>query len=428
MRWSNGALYLVLAVGTLAPVGVRILTWSTPPTHDLEPSTVQEGRKLFLHEWKANDPLCPNGDGLGPVFNANSCVACHRQGGAGGAGGLEHNVTTFILQPDDRRQPPRQGMIHARATQPKYQEKFESVHPELPGLAQNLVRDGGKRPHNFVGRLTGAGTVQVSERNTPALFGAKLIDELPDRVIIAAERSQRLRQGLESPDSESAPVGRALRLADGKIGKFGWKSQTASLGEFVQGACANELGLGNPGSPQPRLLSQASYQPRGLDLTLDQCNQMTAFIASLNQPREQLPAQPQAHASAMAGKHLFSKIGCADCHTPNLGSIEGIYTDLLLHRMGPDLQSASAYYDPTPPDNNRPGSPGEVARPDEWRTPPLWGVADSGPYLHDGRAATLDEAITMHGGQAQRALARFQSLNAAERQALIDFLKSLRAP
>src|SRR5262249_18423907 len=128
--------------------------------------------------------------------------------------------------------------------------------------------------------------VHISQRNTPALFGAKLIDEIPDRDIIAIERKERLKWGLASSDNESAPVGRAHRLADGRIGRFGWKAQTASLSDFVQNACANELGLSNPGHPQPIPLSKFDYKQVGMDLTLDQCNQITAFVASLPKPQE----------------------------------------------------------------------------------------------------------------------------------------------
>jgi CxxC motif-containing protein (DUF1111 family) len=67
-------------------------------------------------------------------------------------------------------------------------------------------------------------------------------------------------------------------------------------------------------------------------------------------------------------------------------------------------------------------------QPSEWRTPPLWGVADSAPYLHDGRAATLEDAIRMHGGQGKRAAAHFAGSTAAEQKQLLAFLKSLRAP
>ena len=64
----------------------------------------------------------------------------------------------------------------------------------------------------------------------------------------------------------------------------------------------------------------------------------------------------------------------------------------------------------------------------EWRTPPLWGVADSAPYLHDGRAATLEEAIKLHTGQGAASAARFNGLNQAQQLQLVAFLKTLRAP
>jgi CxxC motif-containing protein (DUF1111 family) len=93
--------------------------------------------------------------------------------------------------------------------------------------------------------------------------------------------------------------------------------------------------------------------------------------------------------------------------------------------MGRELVGGGYYGDPTPlPD----GSPGEGPAPSEWRTPPLWGVADSAPYLHDGRAATLEEAILMHGGQGRRAAERFDGLSPTEQSQLVAFLKSLRAP
>jgi CxxC motif-containing protein (DUF1111 family) len=258
------------------------------------------------------------------------------------------------------------------------------------------------------------------------LFGDRLIDEVPDRVIIAGERGQRLRWGLTSSTTEQAPVGRALRLPNGQVGKFGWKAQSASLSDFVQAACANELGLGNPGQAQPAPLGDRNYQPPGLDLTAEQCRQITSFILCLHRPKEVIAANRDDQMFAHQGKQLFSKIGCAECHTPNLGSIEGIYSDLLLHRMGMELEGVGSYNGPVPiPDSpSDDGSP----LPDEWRTPPLWGVADSAPYLHDGRAATLEQAITMHGGQGQSSAQRFQTLSPTERGQVIEFLKSLRAP
>lgn len=410
--------YLLGLVLILGPVSLRVLTWQTPPVHDENTTDVREGHKLFVHEWQVHDSLCSDGDGLGPVYNATSCVACHHQGGLGGSGGLDHNVTTFVR---NRPQPlePRQGVVHAFATESRYLETLHQLDPQLPATSRPKLEFVLQLGHGDLGNRQ-----HVSQRNTPALFGSKWIDEIPDRIIIAQERQEQLRFGLVDAQTETAPAGRALRLADGKIGKFGWKGQSASLAEFVQAACANELGLGNPGQAQPTPLLAPEWRTVGLDLTLRQCDQITAFCASLPKPVEQVPAEPLAHEDVKSGKQLFSKIGCAHCHTPDLGSIEGIYSDLLLHRMGEELQGSGSYVDPAPRDS----SPGKGPLPDEWRTPPLWGVADSAPYLHDGRAATLDAAIRQHRGQAAAAAANFTSLMPTEQRQLLSFLRTLRAP
>ncbi|MCI0456520.1 MAG: c-type cytochrome [Gemmataceae bacterium] len=417
--------YLVALLVVLTPVGLRVAFWQghTPPAADA--SSIEAGKTLFTHEWKPNDPLAGGGDGLGPVFNASSCVACHRQGGLGGSGGLEHNVTTFLVQPTTPNGKTREGVVHARASQPQFQETLALVNGELPRVARPAL--ASLLPNQF-GRtgLTIPIGVQLSQRNTPALFGSGLIDSIPDRVIIAEERWQRLRHGLAPVGDPARPIGKAPRLAEGRVGKFGWKGQSGSLLEFVQAACANELGLGNPGSAQPAPLGKPDYRPAGLDLTTEQCQQMTAFIAGLVRPTQKLPDDSAARTRVQEGERLFHKVGCADCHTPDLGSVAGLYSDLLLHRMGAELIGGSAYYgDPTPVANG-PSSSGLL--PDEWRTPPLWGVADSAPYLHDGRAKTLAEAIQLHRGQAEQSAARFSRLPSSDQARVIEFLKSLRAP
>jgi len=271
--------------------------------------------------------------------------------------------------------------------------------------------------------------VQLAQRNTPALFGAKLIDEIPDRVIVGIERKQQKRWGKDNLGDK--PVGRARRLADGRIGKFGWKAQSASLSDFVQAACANELGLGNPGAAQPRPLGKQDYQPPGLDLTLEQCDQLTAFVAALSRPIQRSPdnLKPVDGLKQIdQGEKMFVKIGCAECHMPNIGSVDGIYSDLLLHHMGESLMTQTGSYNgPTTLILGLPGK-SSASPADEWRTPPLWGVADSAPYLHDGRGDTLEKAIKLHGGQAQQSSQLFFQLPPAQQAQVIDFLKSLRAP
>ena len=419
MKFTNPALYLCGALLTLGPVGLRVATRPGPASNTLDPAAARAGHTLFVHEWTVNDPLSPNGDGLGPVFNAKSCVACHHKGGVGGSGGLDHNVTTFTVRVPGREG--RQGVVHSFATKAEYLENLQQVDPGLPPIVRPSLEMTKKLDRESQGRAA----VSISQRNTPALFGAKLIDELSDQTIIAEERSQRVRWGFASAKEEQAPVGRALRLPGRRVGKFGWKAQSASLADFVQAACANELGLSNPGQVQPRPLGQPGYQSPGLDLTSEQCSQITAYVASLNRPVERLPADPDTRVWAHEGRQLFHKVGCANCHTPSLGSIEGIYSDLLLHRMGEELKGTGSYNGPPPPSE----SPADDSpQADEWRTPPLWGVADSAPYMHDGRAATLEAAIKMHSGQSQRAAAQFSQLPDTERAQLIEFLKTLKAP
>jgi CxxC motif-containing protein (DUF1111 family) len=427
MNKSYRAWYVLAAFLALVPPAARMLLWHTARAPGVDPRMARAGEVLFHHEWQANDPLAAGGDGLGPVFNATSCVACHNSPRPGGAGGLEHNVTIFTVRDQRTGSAPREGVVHAFGV--SYRETLKDVHPDLPAISRppldQLVIPTDSRNNNHCLARSFPRGVHISQRNTPALFGARLIDAIPERVIVAGEKAQRMKWGMAPAGDGDVPVGRALRLASGRVGRFGWKAQTASLCDFVQAACANELGLSNPGHPQPRPLGKPDYPERGLDLTKEQCDQLTAFVASLPTPVER---RPDAHVGpdTAAGKQLFGAIGCADCHTPNLGSVEGIYSDLLLHRMGQDLVGGGSYGEPPAPLPD--GSSGEGPSPDEWRTPPLWGVADSAPYLHDGRAATLEEAIRLHGGQGLGAAHRFARLGLAEQEQLVAFLKTLRAP
>ena len=116
MKGPHWGWYLVIGIVALAPVGARLWTWPGFKRQTLDPQMVQAGQTLFVHEWKANDTLAAGGDGLGPVFNAKSCAECHHQKGAGGAGELNHNVTTYVFRNDAlaaSKGLPREGVVHA---------------------------------------------------------------------------------------------------------------------------------------------------------------------------------------------------------------------------------------------------------------------------------------------------------------------------
>ncbi len=416
---------LILAV--FVPVGLRVISWPGVVETKLEAAEVAEGKMLFTHVWQPNDPLA-GGDGVGPVFNANSCVACHFQGGVGGSGGLTENVTLYSLFDNAggcgipfNNKPTVNGTLHAKATAPELLETMDLLDRALPKTSQPTLEMISAKNRN--GR--NSGSVAFSQRNTPALFGAKLIEEIPDREIIAIARRQQLAAEMApAATGGQQPVGRIIFTKEGRVGKFGWKAQTVSLLEFVQGACANELGLSTPTEAQPTPITKLDYKAPATDLTLQQCKQMTAFIAALPAPRQELPDDPAELKHVHRGQAVFANMGCAVCHVPNVSAAQGIYSDLLLHRMGKEFETQDTSYSSRPVDPDPESSP----LPDEWRTPPLWGVADSAPYMHDGRAKTLTDAIRLHGGQAASSARQFDNASPDERQQLLTFLKSLRAP
>jgi CxxC motif-containing protein (DUF1111 family) len=235
--------------------------------------------------------------------------------------------------------------------------------------------------------------------------------------------------------------GRLPRATGGGVGRFGWRGQTETLRQFVLAACANELGLQSPGHPQQPNPLAPRYKGKGDDLTSADIEALVKFVLNLPRPQSE-PARNTNEATALGqGERIFTRIGCSACHMPDVGRVEGLFSDLLLHDMGPALE------DPVKPNPETrrmeqmvsfgySGSGSifveeeidtpELAR--EWRTPPLWGVADSAPYLHDGRAQTLIEAINLHGGEAATAAQRFRDLSGEERSSLIFFLESLVAP
>src|SRR5439155_4580102 len=126
--------------------------------------------------------------GLGPVFNANSCVACHGQPSVGGASGNEHNVTMFTILPTQPGGQIRTGVVHAKAVAKEFQESLAQVDPALPAESQpKMIRlEGRGRAGSvmFGFRFATPAAVVLSQRNTPALYGAKWIDEIPDRVCV----------------------------------------------------------------------------------------------------------------------------------------------------------------------------------------------------------------------------------------------------
>ena len=419
--------HLVALVLVVPPV-VKLtgLVWPSGRGKTVSAAAVAAGHELFDHKWTANDPLS-SGDGIGPVFNARSCLECHSQGGGGGGGPVERNVTVYGLSGASAvaaAKVPRIGVVHTHAIRPEFQETLNHVHAGLPKTASIPLATLVASSRSVV-----PAGVSVTQRNTPALFGDGLLDAVSEDVLHAEQRRNSTlgRVVGVSRAKDSAIRGRVARLADGRLGRFGWKGEFATLDEFVRAACANELGLSNPSKPQAISMAKALPASDQVDLSDAQCVLIGDYLRALPAPEQVMPTDATHRGSVEKGSATFAAIGCADCHTPDLGPIAGFYSNLLLHDMGGELASSTGYYgEPPAPPSEGTGTPPPVAN--EWRTPPLWGVADSAPYLHDGRAATLDAAILLHAGESTGVTARYQALTSGERADLLAFLQTLRAP
>lgn len=279
-------------------------------------------------------------------------------------------------------------------------------------------------------------TLIESKRNTPSLFGTGLIDAIPDKVLeeVAAEQARASRNaprssGFRRGDEVLPASGRVARLKDGRAGRFGWKASVASLQEFTLQACSSELGLEVPGFARAAPGWKSDYKAPGIDLTREQCDTLTGFVASLPRPGVR-PADSAEQAGAIErGRQLFASVGCAACHRPKLGDVDGIYSDLLLHNMGHQTSDSGSYtvLEPEIASKDTAKQP-RAANQLEWRTPPLWGLRDSAPYLHDGRATTVADAVALHGGEGLSAAQKYTRLFPKERQEVELFLQTLTAP
>ena len=457
--WS---MWTLVVCGVFGPTA-----WAATPADPGRSRTIgdviREGGAIFAREWTANDPRSHGGDGLGPVYNAASCLACHGQGGPGGAGPSSKNAVLLSAPAAFRAQSGRASKV----ARPRDSE-LEAIHPGFRDARSLVLHRSGTDPEYeaWLGNLVGSGSdtgasedpplsflesirgmsdpssfeivmsnhknraasaqvglryrrtalaaarrgsrLTLSERNAPALFGAGAIDAVPEAVLAAKAEAQ-----------PAEVRGRISRMKDGQVGRFGWKAQTPTLRDFVFSACANELGLEVPDHHQAASPLAFEARTKGLDLDDDEVNALTIYIQFLPTPA----GLDRSGSSASArGRSLFETVGCATCHSPSLGAIEGIYSDLLLHEMGPSLSDSGNYYGEDDPES--PGAP----KGSEWRTPPLWVFRDSGPYLHDGRARTLLEAVAFHDGQGKASAMKFFALSPLEQFQVQVFLNSLVAP
>jgi len=391
-----------LSVMSLGYAGKSVRDWWT---YEEE---VSAGRELFVHEWTPHDPLSKSGDGLGPVFNATSCAACRFQGGVGGAGSNKHNVTNFTVVPAGNRTESLAGVIHASATLPSAEESPESLERLYPPIPKLRVTP----PNGCSYTIPGFNRIRTTVVSTPPLFGAGLIDQIPDVALhYDFAKKNLVNIKVEMIDGErSIGTGRVRLLSDGRVGKFGWKAQFATLEEFVAAACAMECGLSNPLKQQIEPGTFAASQPQAEKLDMDHrmLRNLVRFCAELPSPVIATSNDASVQSQIDLGRQVFAEIGCAECHTPDIGGVKAIYSDFRLHVVEESYdERESVYLEKLPA-----GKP----FPNEWKTPPLWGLADSAPYWHDGSSPTIEQAITRHRRQAGQVTERYNKLGGTDKQ------------
>jgi CxxC motif-containing protein (DUF1111 family) len=365
----------------------NVVNASTPgsPIRGLTPRQRQAFNRGML---VFSTPFTP-ATGLGPLFNASSCLECHEQPSIGGHGDeVEVHVS---------------GTFHPGSSCPSLEAVGgpvvqQHVTPELAAALGITVEP------------TPPGATETGFRSAVPLFGLGLLDAVSDRTI----------QYLASIRYPDGVHGRAAVLPNGQVGRFGRKATVASLTEFNAGAFFNEMGVTNRLNPIEGTVAGMAL-PAGVDLAADpeiddsSLAAADAFVHLLAPPAGQPLTELERH-----GRELFHDIRCTSCHIPILptgrSSVDAlrfklvrVYSDLLLHDMGP--QEADIC--------------NGVAGPSDFRTQPLMGTQYLDVFMHDGKAASIEEAIQRHGGEAAAARDRFSGLVKSDQAALVAFVHSL---
>ena len=401
---------------------------------------VLDGKRVFERTWRAGGDAGTasqgrdRATGLGPLYNADSCIGCHFLDGRGGS--LSEVVPDVRLLA---------RLAVGEAGDPTYGR-------QLSELATNGLASEGQLVVAYVPRVItlGDGTqletrrpmyrwaqpawgppdphVQLSPRMPSALVGLGLLEAIDTADLIAAQDPEdRDHDGISGRANvvEDAATGRLV------IGRFGWKAGQPNIEQQIATALRDDMGLTSWLRPESACTAR-QRACRAQDVAGDvapevsrrDLERLATYVRLLAAPRRRTPEAPEVRR----GRAAFIEAGCASCHTPRQRTGRDVrfpelarqtifpYSDLLLHDMGDELADGVRE--------------GEAAGP-EWRTPPLWGLgllpAIHGRIrlLHDGRARSVEEAVLWHGGEARAARDHYARLPAVTRGELVRVVESL---
>ncbi len=394
------------------------------------------GNNFFNDNWVTAPASTEGRDGLGPLFNAQSCSSCHEFDGRGAPPlavddperGLLLRLSVVGPDGSSAPDPVYGGQLQDRAINGVpvegriVIERTEVNGTYADGTPYTLLAPTYSIEDLGYGPL--AEGIVVSPRIAPAVFGVGLLEAVPDDAMLE----------LADPDDADGDgiSGRVNRVLDPSgelvIGRFGWKANVATVEQQNAGAFHGDIGITSRLHPEQDCTATQAECSAAIDggqpeLDDAKLERVTFYTRTLAVPARRDVGDPDTEA----GARLFDELGCSSCHRPQMPTEQGQvaatsnqtirpYTDLLLHDMGPGLADDR-------PDGEATGS--------EWRTAPLWGVGlidDVNGHtrlLHDGRARNVEEAILWHGGEAAAAQGRFLQLSAAARRQLLEFLDSL---
>ena len=438
---KNTMLYVCLIAGlamALAIAGPSLgqnssTATEAPSGYDNQPNGLTDQATFSMDRGKFEETETI-GEGLGPIFNAQSCRECHQNPVTGSGSQIKEfraghrdstgrfvGATAFLA--DNTVTIPNRSLINQRAICP---------------AVDTITVDGVQQTFNFPQtqgqeRITTAENI-LALRLSLNTLGDGFIESVLDQTLLNLASAQCANTG-------GAICGQAVKVpvleANGTlaVGRFGWKDQHASLLSFSSDAYLNEMGISNrlaPNNVDLTRLCDVVPDPNDSEVDsegLNDVDHLARFMrATKVPPRDTALA---TSADGVAGASLFHSVGCDICHVssiitapagtavaggavhvpPALGNkVFHPYSDFLLHNVGTGDGIVQT---------------GGQETANKMRTPPLWGVRTRTELLHDGRSVTFFSAIQQHRGEAQPVTNNFNSLSTTQQNKLITFLRSL---
>ena len=429
------------------------------------------GKALANQPWVKAPTITFARDGLGPIYNARTCLTCHIKGGKGfipadNKTPLTSTLVRLSILPEfstlDAIEKTKKLKVSGNIPHSVYGDQIQSQsislahqlrHSQKPGVLKHDVAPEAYIHINWQEKVftypdqsqvslrypdldfkyLGYGDINdgavFSIRVAPMIHGMGLISLISDEDILAlSDDNDSNQDGISGRPNQVWNV----ETKRTELGRFGLKANKPTLEMIVAGAFTNDLGITNslePHQPCTKLQPTCLNMPDGNDEEgVELPDHLLTLVVNFNRNLAPVKRREPNNPAVLTGRDLFYQSGCHQCHNPSFTTQKSSefphlsqqiiwpYSDFLLHDMGPELA------------DNRPDF---LATGNEWRTPPLWGIGllaqvnGMSTLLHDGRARTVEEAILWHGGEAELAKNRFIQLNKQDRERLLKFVNSL---